>query len=263
MVTGTCKESVIIPSEIVRITLNGQGKATIEPPGTRPGGPPIISIFIRGKEITVSGFTIIGGFDGVHLSGAAAGASAIIDSNSIRGPARFGIHLDNGSVAQIANNHIEGAGAAGIDIIEHSVARIGFLIPALPPLGPNVIRSAGAEGIAVTRGSTAWIIGNTIAENKDNGILISRNAQADILANTISGNGGDAITASYGAGINFASEGTPRREGPNNTDTQAKNAGVGLRCTVGGYVAGPLGTLAGAKGAKEIDSTCADSLSLP
>jgi hypothetical protein len=50
VVTGTCKEGVIIPSEIVRITLNGQGKATIEPPGTPPGGPPIISIFIRGKE---------------------------------------------------------------------------------------------------------------------------------------------------------------------------------------------------------------------
>jgi parallel beta-helix repeat protein len=69
-----------------------------------------------------------------------------------------------------------------------------------------------ARPVGVTRGSTAWIIGNIITGSKGSGILISRNAQADILANTISGNGGDAITASYGAGINFTSEGTPRRE---------------------------------------------------
>jgi nitrous oxidase accessory protein NosD len=260
IVSGTCNENdrVLIPSEIVRLTLNGQGKATIQVSGTT-GFP----IYIRGKEITIKGFTLVGGLDGVHLSGAAAGASAIIDNNIIRRTARFGIHIDSGSVAQIANNRIEDVGAAAIDVIEHSVARIGFLIPAQPPLGPNIIRNAGSEGIAISRGSSAWIVGNTITGNKGSGILITRNAQADILANSINANGGNAITVTYSSGINFSSEGTPRREGPNKTDPQEKNAGFGVSCMVGGHVAGPLGTLAGMKGAKEFDNTCVDKVGLP
>ena len=263
MVSGTCNENVQIYSEIVRITLNGQGKATVQVPSMMPGTPPAFPIFIRGKEITVKGFTFIGGLDGVHLSGAAAGASAIIENNFIRRTARFGIHIDSGSVAQIANNRIEEVGAAGIDIIEHSVARIGFLVPAQPALGPNIIRNAGAEGIAVSRASSAWIIGNTVTGSKASGILISRNSQADILANAINGNGGDAVTAAYSSGINFTSDGTPRREGPNKTDPQEKNGGFGVRCMVGGHVAGPLGTLIGMKGVKDFDNTCIDKMLLP
>ena len=141
-----------IYSEIVRITLNGQGKATVQVPSMMPGTPPAFPIFIRGKEITVKGFTFIGGLDGVHLSGAAAGASAIIENNFIRRTARFGIHIDSGSVAQIANNRIEEVGAAGIDIIEHSVARIGFLVPAQPALGPNIIHMC----IPITSWAIFW-----------------------------------------------------------------------------------------------------------
>ena len=38
------------------------------------------------------------------------------------------------------------------------------------------------------------------------------------------------------------------------------NAGYAVKCAAGGYVDGPLGTLAGAKGAKDIDKTCADRI---
>lgn len=63
-----------------------------------------------------------------------------------------------------------------------------------------------------------------------------------------------SITVSYNGGVNFDSE--PRKDGPNKT-TQ-NNGGAGIKCTIGGYVDGPLGSLAGAKGAKEIDKTCVD-----
>jgi hypothetical protein len=262
-VSGNCTEGVRIEAEVMRVVLDGQGKATIQMPTATTAFPPAFPIYIRGKEITIKGFTIIGGFDGIHLSGAAAGASAIIQDNLIFRTGRFGIHLDVGSSAQIANNRIEEVGLDGIDVTEHSVVRIGFLLPVLPQTGPNVIRSSGRDGISISRGSSAWIIGNSITGNKGSGINIARNAQADILANSINGNGGDAITAAYSSGINFSSEGTPRREGPNKTDPQEKNVGVGIRCTVGGHVAGPLGTLSGMKGAKQFDNTCVDKLLLP
>jgi parallel beta-helix repeat protein len=258
LVSGTCSENIAIPSEVVRITLDGQGKAVIQAPGTTAD-----AIFIRGKDITIKGFTLTGGRDGIHLSGAAAGASAIIDGNAIQRTGRYGIHLDSSSVGRIANNRIENIPNAGIDITENSYARIGFVIPSAPKPGPNTIRNSGNHGIAVSRASSAWIANNTIADNKGGGVFVNRNSQADIVNNTINGNGGDGITASQNSGVNLRSEGTPLREGPNQTDPTTKNAGFGVKCSIGGYVEGPLGTLTGTQGAKEFDNSCIDRLSLP
>lgn len=258
LVSGTCSENVAVPSEVVRITLDGQGKAVIQAPGTTAD-----AIFIRGKEITVKGFTLTGGRDGIHLSGAAAGASAIIDGNTIQRTGRYGIHVDSGSVGRIVNNRIENIPNAGIDITENSYARIGFLVPSRPEPGPNTIRNNGSHGIAVSRASSAWIANNTIANNKGGGVFVNRNSQADVVGNTISGNGGDGITASQNSGVNLRSEGTAVRQGPNQTDPTAKNAGFGVKCSIGGYAEGPLGTLSGTQGAKEFDNSCVDRLSLP
>lgn len=254
LVSGTCKESVSIASEVVRITLDGQGKTVIQ---ALPNGD---SIFIRGKEITVKGFTLTGGRDGIHLSGAASGASAVIDGNTIQRTGRQGIHLDQGSIGRIANNVIEDVPGEGIYVLESSNARIGFLIA---DLGANTIRNTGTHGIVVRGGSSAWIVGNTIINSKGSGIWVTRNSQADILANSISGSAAHGIAVNYGAGVNLRSEATARSEGPNLTDPNAKNAGFGVSCTVGGYVEGPLGTLAGAKGQKEIEGSCVDRVSLP
>jgi nitrous oxidase accessory protein NosD len=72
LVNGNCSENTIIPPEVVRITLDGQGKTVIQAPPKGDG------FFVRGREITIKGFTITGGRDGIHLSGSASGASANI-----------------------------------------------------------------------------------------------------------------------------------------------------------------------------------------
>jgi parallel beta-helix repeat protein len=131
----------------------------------------------------------------------------------------------------------------------------------VPALAPNTIHNNGGPGINIERSSGAWIVGNTISNNKESGIAVHRSSQADIIANVINANGGDAITASYNSGVNFNSE--PRRDGPNQTDPAQKNGGAAIRCMIGGYVDGPLGTLAGTKGAKEFDNTCVDRVATP
>lgn len=123
-------------------------------------------------------------------------------------------------------------------------------------LAPNTIRNNGGPGINIERTSGAWIVGNTITNNKESGIAVHRNAQADVLGNVINSNGGDAIAVSYNSGVNFSSE--PRKDGPNRTDAGQNNGGAGIKCSVGGYVDGPSGTLAGARGAKEFDKSCVD-----
>jgi parallel beta-helix repeat protein len=251
LVSGTCREQVNIPPETVRVTFDGQKKTTIQHPGGSTPSPH--TFYSRGKEIIIKGFTVTGGLDGIHLSGP---ASTLIDGNVVVKNSGRGIHIDKGSIARILNTTVEQSGGIGIDVTGASYAYIGVFIPRVPALSPNTIRSNAGPGINIERSSGAWIVGNTISDNKGSGIALHRNAQADVIANVISGNGGDGITASYGSGVNFASE--PRRDGPNQTTSGQNNAGMGIRCTIGGYVDGPRGTLAGTKGTKAIDSGCVD-----
>ena len=254
LVNGLCKEQVNIPPEVTRVIFDGQKKTTIQHPGGQQASPH--AFYNRGKEITIKNFTVTGGQDGIHLSGP---ASAVIDGNLVTKNSGRGIHIDKGSIARILNTTVEQSGGIGIDVTGASYAYIGVFIPRVPALAPNTIRNNGGPGINIERTSGAWIVGNTISGNKDSGITVHRNAQADVIANTINGNGGDAITVTYNSGVNFDSE--PRKDGPNKT-TQ-NNAGAGIKCAIGGYVDGPLGTLAGAKSVKDIDKSCVDRTAAP
>ena len=249
MASGTCNEQVSFNPELVRITLDGQKKTTIQHPGK--GAPSPHTVFIRGKDIFVKGITVIGGLDGIHLAGP---ASAELDGNTVLKAARAGIHADKGSIVRILNNTVEHSGAYGIDITGVSLAYIGVRIPRIPALSPNIVRNNGAHGVNIERSSTAWIVGNTIANNKGSGILVHRSAHADVMGNTINANEGDAITATFNAGVNLQSP--PRKDGPN--QSAQPNNGAAIRCTVGGYVDGPLGTLAGTRGVKQFESGCVD-----
>jgi hypothetical protein len=250
LTSGTCHEQVSFTPEMVRITLDGQKKTTIQHPGKSAPSPH--AVFIRGKDITVKGVTVVGGLDGIHLSGP---ASAEIENAVVRKVAGRGIHIDKGSVARVLGTTVEDSGVVGIDVTGASYAYIGVRIPRVPALSPNTIRNNGGPGINIERTSGAWIVGNTINGNKGSGIEVHRNAQADVIANIINSNGGDGITVSYGSGVNLKSE--PRKEGPN--QTAEDNAGVGVRCSTGGYVDGPLGTLGGKKGVKAIEGGCVDN----
>src|SRR4051812_31936930 len=251
LVSGTCKEQVSIPPEVTRITLDGQKKTTIQHPGGSSPSPH--TLYNRGKEITIKNFTVTGGQDGIHLSGP---ASAVIDGNVVVKNSGRGIHIDKGSIARILNTTVQESGSIGIDVTGASYAYIGVFIPRVPALAPNTIRNNGGPGVNIERTSGAWIVGNTITHNKESGIAVHRNSQADIVGNVINANGGDAITVSHNGGVNLNSE--PRRDGPNKTDAGQNNADVGIRCSIGGFVEGPAGSLNSAKGAKLFEHGCID-----
>ncbi len=256
LVSGTCREHVNIAPEITRVIFDGQKKAVIQHPGGPAASPH--AVYVRAKEIIIKGFTVTGGQDGIHLSGP---ASAVLDGNLVTKNSGRGIHIDKGAIARILNSTVEYSGGIGIDITGASYAYIGVFIPRVPALSPNIVRNNGGPGINIERTAGAWIVGNTISNNKESGIAVHRNAQADVIGNMINANGGDAITASFSGGVNLLSE--PRRDGPNQTAAAQANGGFAIRCGVGGYVDGPLGSLAGAKGAKLIDSGCVDRVSGP
>ena len=251
LVSGVCKEQVNLLPELARITLDGQKKTTIQHPGGTQASPH--ALYNRGKEITIKGFTVTGGLDGIHLSGP---ASAVIDGNTVIKNSGRGIHIDKGSIARILNTTVDESGLIGIDITGASYAYIGVFIPRIPALSPNTIRNNAGPGIQIERSSGAWVVGNTISGNKHGGIVLTRNAHADVMGNTISANGGDGVNFSFGSGVNFDS--APRKDGPNQTAAGQSNGGVAVRCVAGGYVDGPMGELAGAQGTKVFDSGCVD-----
>ena len=91
LVQGTCRENLLIHSEINRVTVDGQGKATITAPDTRQP-----AVQVLGREITIKGFTVTGGFFGIAVN---RGGTALIDNNTIEGAAHSGVEVSQNSLA--------------------------------------------------------------------------------------------------------------------------------------------------------------------
>ena len=220
IVSGTCNENVVIGEGRRNLIIVGQGTATINGSGN-PNAP---AVQVRGRRITIKGFTIIGGRHGVQLN---AGGTGTVDSNKISNAAAHGVGVHNNSSAQIVDNTIEQNGSNGICVCEHSTADIGFRGDFATQGSPNVIRNNGnngvlvadasyaeiesnsvygnvSAGIAVDGGSSAKIgfqsgvagtfaSGNTIESNGNRGIVVARSASARIVENIIRNNTGDGV----------------------------------------------------------------------
>ena len=257
-VSGICQENVLIPPGMSGVTLDGQGRATIMTSQTAAS-----IILILGREITVKGFTLIGGRNGIIVL---RGASATIDGNIIRDTGRggqpgsgLGINVGQHSFAGIVNNVIEDNRRIGILVHESSSARIGFIDVALAAGAPNTIRNNGEDGIRVSTSSNARILASIITNNGRNGVRVEKGSQIEAANNLITGNGEDGILSIGSSGVDMDIGGGAVAL-PNRSDPADPNAGYGIRCLLGGYVAGPLGTLSGNLGPAQIDATCADAL---
>jgi parallel beta-helix repeat protein len=239
LVYGTCKQMASFYTGRRGLTLDGLGQATIiAPDATAP------AVLVRGDSITIRGFTISGGYDGVAVL---KSGYAIIEGNTIESAGRAGINLENSATARIVNNTIRNNPGDGIKISENSSARIGIKLPLDTVEQPNTIEHNGGNGITVLRSSSAIIVGNTISENGGDGIKVAGVSQADISDNTIDGNDGNGILVTQTSGVNLGNDtGDTIYDLPNTTTL--KNGLFGLKGTMGGYADGRLGTLHGLKG---------------
>jgi parallel beta-helix repeat protein len=253
LVSGTCNENVVIGEEVHRITLDGQGMASINADSTAN------AVSVQGTGITIRGFVITGGApQGIAVTD---GASAVIDGNTIQHADRNGITVFRNSSADILNNTIQYSGLAGIAIQNTSSARIGWFGPPNNRVSaPNTIQNNGAQGIQVYRGSSAQIFSNTIQNNGSHGVIVDRNAQAEVAACTIISNAGDGIRAMRNAGVDIGTDptgATPQFDDDTNVGT---NGGFGVRCAIAGFVDGRLGSLTGTSGGKSFAEACVDSV---
>jgi parallel beta-helix repeat protein len=251
LVAGTCNENVEIPFEASRITLDGQGKATISGPDSSTP-----TITIRGRGIIIKGLSITGGREGIQVPG---GGEALIDGNTLQGVGRVGIQVNRQSSAVIVNNNVRNNTGNGITIGGSSYVLVGIRSGLDKTTSPNTIENNGGAGITVGRSSSARIVGNTIRNNKGDGVLITRASQADVSNSTIEGNAGNGIDLTQNSAVSLGvGTGTGIFDLANST--ASNNGGVGIRCSKNSSVDGRLGSVNGSKGPKEFDSSCVDGL---
>jgi parallel beta-helix repeat protein len=252
-VSGACNENVQIPEQVVNITLDGQGTATINGPDASSS-----TIVVRGNGITIRNFaSITGGETGITVT---RGGAALIDRNVIQNTGTNGIVVIQSSSARIINNTIQENPQTGIVISESSSARIGFNMADDTEASPNVIQKNNENGIVVTRSSSARIVGNTISGNIDNGVLVTRVSHGDVSSNTIDSNGGDGVFVSRNSGVNLGEDtGSGIFDSPNTTNVN--NVGVGIRCVINSYGDGRIGTLNGVSGPFSFAANCVNSTS--
>jgi parallel beta-helix repeat protein len=270
LVSGTCEENLVIYEEVARITLDGQGKATIKSPDA---GKPTIEV--RGRGITIKGFTVTGSrrgisvlwggravIDGNTLQGGGIvvrfGSSAAITNNTVQNSASQGIGVTDNSVARIINNTVKNSRRHGITVIQSSSAWVGVLALSDKTPRTNILENNGMHGIVVVRSSSARIVGNTIRSNKRDGIHVMRASVAHISSNTIDANGRDGITVSRNSHVSMKSGRTKIFRASNSTTSN--NSGFGISCTRNSDVDGLLGSLIGKKGKKNFDPSCVDRL---
>jgi hypothetical protein len=262
-ISGTCNENVLIRNEKQRLTLQNNGAATIN--GTNAAQP---TLNIRGKGILVSGLTITGGRDGIHVN---RGSNAVIQNSTISGAARHGVLVDQLSFAVLTSNTIQNnVNGSGIVVSENSIARIGFNADSDGAASANTIQGNGRGGIVVSRTSSARIVGNNILSNTGgidvgHGIQVVRLSQADVASNTINSNTGSAVFTSQNGGVNLGEDNpTTFFDQPNITNSN--NTGHGVRCNLGAYANGHLGNtnpLNGTAGSTSIDASCPGALVTP
>jgi parallel beta-helix repeat protein len=246
-VSGTCKENVRFNDEVSRITLDGKASAAIHGPNAA-----VNTITIRGRGITIVGFTITGGRNGV---GVLMGGAATIQGNTIQGAAENGINVAQHSYARIIGNTIQQNPDAGIRVLENSYARIGFLDLGDPAPNGNVIRHNGEVGVFVQRSAGASLVGNTIGDNAGPGVSVHDGSHADLAGNLIDGNSSDAVEVTLNSDVKLGDE--PGVLNPAN-ETLVPNGGFGLRCSTNSSVGGSLGTLFGLQGERQFDSSCSN-----
>lgn len=249
LVQGTCQENILIQAELHRITLDGQHKATIKAADARRP-----AIQVLGREVTIKGFIVTGGSFGIAIN---RGATAVVDTNTIQHSVNAGLEVSHNSFARIVNNTIQHNTQHGILVLGSSSVHIGVWYTDDKVPRPNVIQNNGGDGIQVLRSSTARIIGNTLSGNRRNGLTIQQASHADVAGNVFNDNGQYGILVVGNSGVNLADSAMRLFEQPNTTT--APNRVFGIRCGVGAYVEGPLGSLSGRSGVKDMsDTSCID-----
>jgi len=199
-VTGVCRGNFVIQS-MDRLTLIAKNGAALT---DRSGGTvPVVDIE-DSQKVTLQGFTINGGAQGILCSTASL---CYLTGNRIQGPGGFGINVIKGSRTFLESNVIEdwGRGAfldsggqvfSSNDIFQRNGGS------ALVILAAAYFESLNSKfdnnGVGIDAGGTLTLRGGTVSGNSSDGIRLL-SGKAAFIGPTITGNGGVGVHLEDGA----------------------------------------------------------------
>jgi hypothetical protein len=150
-VTGTCNETLTISTD--RLTLDGQGTATID-----GGGQGVIINIVGARGITITGFTIQNGSDGIA---GRRGATFTVSNTVVQNTTDDGIEALENSTAQITDCTVTTAGDDGIFALRNSVIILTGVIES---------NNNADNGIHVSTTATGFFNGATITTTGNGGL---------------------------------------------------------------------------------------------
>jgi hypothetical protein len=98
---------------------------------------------------------------------------------------------------------------------------------------------------------------NIISDNAGPGVSVLGASFAVVSSNRIDGNAGDGVTVTQNSAVQLG--GDLGVLGPPN-ETNVLNRGLGISCSLNSSASGRMGTLYGAKGSLDFNSSCAYAL---
>jgi hypothetical protein len=203
-VSGSCRENILIQS-MDRLTLIAKEGASIT---DRSGGSLAVVDIEDSQKVTLQGFTINGGAQGILCSTASL---CYLTGNTIQGPGGFGINVIKGSRAFLESNVIEdwGRGAfidSGAQVFSSNDVFQSNGGSALVILAAAYFESLNSKfdnnGVGIDAGGTLTLRGGTISGNSSDGIRLL-SGKAVFLGPTITGNGGVGVHLEDGAFAGF------------------------------------------------------------
>src|SRR5215468_8400469 len=171
-VTGDCKTNLVIRS-MDGLTLVSKKGASITDDSS--GAMAVVDIE-DSQRVTLQGFTIIGGAQGIQCSTASL---CYLTGNTIQGPGRFGVNVVRGSRAFLDSNVMQEWG------------RGAFINEGSQVFSSNdVFQDNGGSAIAVLAGSYFESVNSNFLNNGDG---IEAGGTVTLVGGLISGNSGDGV----------------------------------------------------------------------
>jgi len=203
-ILGNCKANFVIQS-MDRLTLITKTGASIT---DRSGGTlPVVDIE-DSQKVTLQGFTINGGAQGILCSTASL---CYLTGNTIQGPGHFGINVIKGSRAFLESNVIQdwdrgafldsGGQVFSSDDVFQSNGGSALVILAAAYF-ESLNSKFDNNGVGIDAGGTLTLRGGTISGNSSDGIRLL-SGKAVFLGPTITGNGGVGVHLEDGAFAGF------------------------------------------------------------
>jgi hypothetical protein len=206
-VSGTCNENVVIQS-FDRLTLISTAGSTINDVS---GGLSAVVGIADSHRVTLQGFTINGGIDGVICGSASV---CYLTANTVQSSAgQEGVFVTSGARAFLTGNVIQNNGQRGLtvngsaqvfsstDIFRDNadigiVANSGAYLAATNSIVQNN-GSDGSDGVLASDRSILRLVSCTISGNTLNGVTLQHSSEARFDSfsgpSTVSGNGGSGV----------------------------------------------------------------------